>query len=280
MYVANGKIIEDPLPAFPSSRGCFETVLVSSGKIHYLIEHLHRAERTLQLFYGVTVNDPRFWPNLTDSISRLVSTVKQKGLFGSVDDLRLKIVFWLPDPRLPSFGSPDDNPIAYQGWLQEFHAPNSSLVLGLIPNLDHYFAPAEVGHKLLNYGPYIHLLNMARAQGCDDGVRIGSQGEVLESSKHNLFFLRGQTLITPPADNVLPGVIRGQILQACLGIQVVEQVVRVNDLSQMDGCFVTNSLVQAQSVRKIGDFRFAAQEQLLNKIKAWLLNHAFIAASD
>lgn len=75
------------------------------------------------------------------------------------------------------------------------------------------------------------------ASGADEVVFFTPDGRLTEGSFTNLFVPRGETLVTPPAGPLLPGVLRGELLDAG---QAVEGDLTADDLR--DGLFVGNAL--------------------------------------
>lgn len=94
----------------------------------------------------------------------------------------------------------------------------------------------------------IHILarEEAESQGCHDAVLLNTAGEVVETTCANLFWIRGQTILTPPlSSGALPGITRGWILRrGCeLGLECGEETVQPVQLRTAEGCFVTNSVL-------------------------------------
>lgn len=73
-----------------------------------------------------------------------------------------------------------------------------------------------------------------------------SAGELTEGSKSNLFFIRGNTVITAPSHMVLEGIMRKYVFETCdiLGIEVDDsRPVELSELSDMDGAFITGTSI-------------------------------------
>ena len=81
------------------------------------------------------------------------------------------------------------------------------------------------GHKTLNYWPNRIMYEDARGGGFDECVTISPDGHLWEGSRSNLFVVMDGQILTPPcAGKVLPGIMRGLILErgARLGLDVRE----------------------------------------------------------
>lgn len=75
------------------------------------------------------------------------------------------------------------------------------------------------------------------ASGADEVLFFAPDGRLTEGSFTNLFVPRGDLLVTPPAGPLLPGVLRGELLDTG---KAVEGELTVDDLR--DGLFVGNAL--------------------------------------
>jgi branched-subunit amino acid aminotransferase/4-amino-4-deoxychorismate lyase len=96
----------------------------------------------------------------------------------------------------------------------------------------------------------------AQARGAFDALFLTPEGAVLEGSATNLFCVRRGTLLTPPvAMGLLPGVMRRFVLTAArdlFGLRIREARLTLRDLRQADEVFVTNAVIGALPVRRIG----------------------------
>ena len=79
-----------------------------------------------------------------------------------------------------------------------------------------------------------------------EGLGTQSVGDnlVTEASTSNVFVIRRQSLITPPlSDLILPGITRHLVIEMALtiGLDVIEEPIRVDSLPDADGVFVSSS---------------------------------------
>jgi branched-chain amino acid aminotransferase len=98
----------------------------------------------------------------------------------------------------------------------------------------------QSGHKKLAYLDHLVALELARAVGADEAVRLDPAGRVVEGSTSNLFVVDGDRLVTPPISRgALPGIVRRRILELGAG---VEADLTVDELRAADEIFITSSL--------------------------------------
>lgn len=110
-------------------------------------------------------------------------------------------------------------------------------------------------HKTLNYLGNIVAKREALANGFDDALFLDTDGNVAESSCHNIFWVSGTTLFTPSSDGpILPGVTREVVLgladrlglEPCCGSFPLEELVR------SDFAFLTNAVAGIVYVSRVG----------------------------
>ena len=91
------------------------------------------------------------------------------------------------------------------------------------------------------------------ADPCDDVLLYDNNQSVLETSQSNVFFVKGNELLTPKSNCLLAGIMRQFIIdhQADLSINVHQQPIHIDELSSFDEIFLTNSVQQIQLVRSV-----------------------------
>jgi para-aminobenzoate synthetase/4-amino-4-deoxychorismate lyase len=111
----------------------------------------------------------------------------------------------------------------------------------------HGFAPTRADdalllHKTTRRAEYDRAWQAAEALGGFDMLFVNERGEVTEGGRSNLFVkLDGQWVTPPLASGVLPGVMRGVLLDD-RAFGAVERVVTVDDLARAQALLLTNAL--------------------------------------
>lgn len=118
------------------------------------------------------------------------------------------------------------------------------------------------GVKALSYLDAIVAMREAAAKGHNDVLFLNTADRVACASAGNLFALIDDKLVTPPlSDGVLPGVIRGFLLDQCgaLGLAPQERSLDLEELLEADAVFMTNSLRLIAPVERIGSKAIGAK---------------------
>lgn len=96
------------------------------------------------------------------------------------------------------------------------------------------------------------------------------KGYITEGSRSNVFFIKDNSIVTPPAKDVLMGITRNNIIKICKEnkISVLEQKVHLNDVSSMDAAFLSGTSLKVLPVSCIDEKKINHQHLLLEKLKS------------
>ncbi|MDN7426807.1 aminodeoxychorismate synthase component I [Burkholderia sp. AU16741] len=140
--------------------------------------------------------------------------------------------------------------LAKDGTIEIVAAPLKPLPAGPVGVLlasAHGFAPTRADdalllHKTTRRAEYDRAWQAAEALGGFDMLFVNERGEVTEGGRSNLFVkLDGQWVTPPLACGVLPGVMRGVLLDDP-AFGAVERVVTLGDLARAQALLLTNAL--------------------------------------
>lgn len=86
-----------------------------------------------------------------------------------------------------------------------------------------------------------------------EAILVDRNGRVTEGSKSNIFFIKEDFVITSPISDVLPGITRNEIIEICLEnkIKVIEEAYRYEDISNLDGAFISGTSPSVLPIRYI-----------------------------
>lgn len=136
--------------------------------------------------------------------------------------------------------------------------------------------------------PHAKTLNMlqsylaykdAEAKGCYDALLINNKGCITEGTRTNFFCIRGKTLVSPPEEEILPGITRKAVLKVAAehGFSLEQQEIRFSDVVNADGAFVTNTSSKIIPVRAIDEYTLPPPpDQLKELMRAF---DAFLGSS-
>jgi len=239
--------------------GVFTTIKVEGSIPLFLTDHLNRLRSSCH-FFGIEFYDPGF-PDIIDRLleKNRLANARVKIIISRGIDLRNRIVNY-------SGGTPT---ITVQALPLALDPPQP---LKLCVAKEVRGNESIYHHKTTSYLQNLHHKTTARERGFDDAVILNWEGKVLETSTANLFFIFGESIITPPRElPLLDGIMRQQLLsQKMIGnYQVIEDYLTKNDFKKIDAAFVTSAIVEICPVIRIEDLQLSIKKAETIR-KEWL----------
>ena len=99
----------------------------------------------------------------------------------------------------------------------------------------------------------------AEAKGYVDSLMLDHEGNIAEATGANIFFKNAAgELHTPIPDSFLDGITRRCVIDIAKskGIKVVERKIKLDDMSNFVGCFLTGTAAEVTPVASIGEHNF------------------------
>ncbi len=217
-----------PAPDADVSLGVFETLLVVGGRPLEAGRHLERLRVSARELYGAEL--------AADLEARVAGAADDHGL------ARLRIEL-APPATTPQIDVRPFDPALVL-------APDDVAVVTVRVS-----GPAGP-HKLIDRG-WLARIEAAAGEGAA-ALLVTHSGALLETTRANVFLLRGGELATPPLDgSILPGVMRGVVLEQArrLGLAAREVPLTLEDLRAADVVLLSGSLRRLERVRLRPDGR-------------------------
>jgi branched-chain amino acid aminotransferase len=97
---------------------------------------------------------------------------------------------------------------------------------------------------------------------------VNKKGEITEGSRSNVFFLKDGIFITSPSEDVLPGITRQKALEIIskTGMKVIMKSISIDELTDVDGAFLTGTSPKVLPIRKIGDYTLCVKFPEINQM--------------
>ena len=99
----------------------------------------------------------------------------------------------------------------------------------------------------------------AMAHGFDDALIINQKGFISESTGSCIFFIKGDSVLTPSLDcDILPSITRRRIIALCKnnGIETLEGHFRLEEVLTCDAAFLCGSMIEIMPVIQINGYIF------------------------
>ena len=121
-------------------------------------------------------------------------------------------------------------------------------------------APRGTGHIKagLNYAMSLYAIVDAHEKGYDENIYLDSatRTNIEETGGANVIFIKGNTLVTPKSDTILPSITRRSLLQVAkdyLGMEVEERDVALAEIDQFEECGLCGTAAVISPVGTIVD---------------------------
>lgn len=130
--------------------------------------------------------------------------------------------------------------------------------------------------KVINHKLKSSVYHKLMLDGGYEAILVNENNLITEGSKSNIFFLRGETLVTAPDNLVLSGITRKQILEICTEnkISVDFSCVKVDDIKEYEGVFMTGTSPMVLPFCCIDDIFFNVKFPLIEKLRKLYMKKA------
>ncbi len=253
IYYVDGQFVEDHQARIPVDDlsvlrgfGIFDFLRTYNGIPFHLDDHLLRLQRSARLI-GL---------QLPHSLTTLTEIVRETLARNNHRESNIRIV-------VTGGTSPDGITLG--------DSPRLLVMIGAVKPMpsEWYVGGTKVitchvdrfmpGAKSINYIPAILCQAEAREQQAIEAVYVDRDGYLLEATTSNLIALRGDTLITPPCERILPGITRQVVLQLARREFVVEErQLHKDEIRLLDETFLTSSVKEVVPVVAIDSVRIGA----------------------
>jgi len=225
--------------------GLFETMRAYGGQVFRLDSHLSRLARSAEIL-GLPIGALELKGAVMDTIQA-----------NKLGDARIRITIsmgeggMVPDPS--TCNKPTVLIIAghYQPYPEQVYQKGFRAVVSSIRRNSQ--SPLS-GLKSANYLENMLAKQEARAAGVDEALCLNEKGLLAEASMSNIFLVTDGILRTPGQESgILLGITRETILELAsqLGINTIEQDIRLDELFRAQEAFLTNSLIEVMPLTEV-----------------------------
>jgi branched-chain amino acid aminotransferase len=232
---------------FDTGESVYEVVRIQNGKALFLVDHLKRMQRSLDLIYG---NFQCSKSALEDDLRLLVQANKItegniKMELRKKDEGFLRLLYFIPH-RYPS-QEQINNGIRMRFQFNERPNPNA---------------------KISNWKVRGNANSIIDEHQIYETLLVNSEGFITEGSRSNIFFIKEGQLFSAPEKWILPGITRAKVLAICKvqGIEVLHQKIHHTKLSQFDAAFITGTSPGVLQIREIEDVEFEINNNIYTQI--------------
>ena len=223
----------------------YEVVRVIKRKPIFLKEHFDRMNKSIELSgYGVKMNYDEF----NNYINMLINA-------NNFENCNVRISFFI-----------NDEPVILMYFVESHYPTEEQFKKGIyVVTVKKQRKNPNVKQFESNFRENIDKLLLEK--NAFEAILINGDDTISEGSKSNVFFVKGNTLVTSVDSAVLLGVTRGKVVELCEnnGINIEKRNIHLNELKFFDGAFITGTSNDVLPIREIDDIVFNSSE---NKVVA------------
>ncbi len=225
--------------------GLFETMRAYGGQVFRLDSHLSRLARSAEIL-GLPLRAQELKGAVRDTIQA-----------NKLSEARIRITISIGEGGMVPDPSTCNKPTVlilvghYQPYPEQVYQKGFRAVVSSIRRNSQ--SPLS-RLKSANYLESILAKQEARAAGVEEALCLNEKGLLAEASMSNIFLVTDGALRTPGQDSgILPGITRETILELAsqLGINTLEQDIRLDELFHAQEAFLTNSLIEVMPLIEI-----------------------------
>ena len=130
--------------------------------------------------------------------------------------------------------------------------------------------------KVINHRLRSSIYHKLILESAYEAILVNENNLITEGSRSNIFFIRGETLITAPDNVILNGITRKHILEICLEnkIRVEFACVMVDEIKEYDAVFMTGTSPIVLPFYCVGENFFNVKLPLIDGLRKLYLRKA------
>lgn len=225
----------------------YEVIRLVRGTPVFFFDHMERLMKSFRLQHKTPLADIR-------TIRRMILSLTRSD---RKKEINLKLVF--------NFKNGNGNWMVY--YLDSVYPSdeqNRKGVKGILYNAERSNPESKVINHKLRTSIYQKLI-IERGY---EALLVNESNLITEGSRSNVFFIKGESLITAPDSMILSGITRKQILSICEenNINVELRCVNADEIAECDGAFMTGTSPMVLAFNSIGTHRY----QINQPVMEWL----------
>jgi branched-chain amino acid aminotransferase len=257
-FVLNGNLL--PSEMFDKSlvyegESVYEVLRLIGGNPLFFPDHMERLETSVKLQNKELLADISTIRKAIISLSR---SVKKR-------ESNLKIVF--------NYNKGVTNYLIYN---IEASYPTEMQYKSGVKGILFFAERKEPESKVINHRLRSSIYHKLIAEGAYEAILVNEENLITEGSRSNIFFLRGDTLVTAPDNVILSGITRKHILEICIEnkIRVEFACVHADKIKEYDAVFMTGTSPMVLAFNIIDNTIFRVRFPLIESLRKSYLQKA------
>jgi branched-chain amino acid aminotransferase len=257
-FIHNGEM--EPAALFENSLvyegdSIYEVIRVKKGLPYFFYDHIERLEASVRLQNKTNLADPE---RIKRDIIKLTKSERQK-------EINLKIVY--------NYNNDESNYLVY--YIQPSYPSVEQYRKG-VKGVLYYAERKDPESKVINHKLRTSIYHKLILDGAYEALLVNNKDCITEGSRSNIFFIKGDKLVTAPDEGVLSGITRKYILDICRDnkIKLDLRYVKVAELNEFDSVIMTGTSPMVLPFFCVGDHFFDVSNYLIEYIRKLYITKA------
>lgn len=255
-FILNGRLQSSDL--FDNSMvyegdSVYEVLRMVKGFPVFFFDHMDRLETSVRLQNRKMLADRN---SLRRDIIKLSKTEKKK-------EINLKIVF--------NYNRNSEDYLVY--FIEPIYPSPEQFRRG-VKGILYYAERKDPESKVINHKLRSSIYHKLILEGGYEALLVNEENCITEGSRSNIFFLKGENLVTAPDNKILSGITRKYVLEICREkkIKVEFRCVNVNEIADYDAVFMTGTSPTVLQFCCINDTYYNIRVPLIEKLRELYLD--------
>jgi len=257
-FILNGELLQAGL--FDNSLvyegdSIYEVIRMVQGCPVFFYDHMERLSGSVNLMHKENLANVN---ELKRDIIKLAGSDKKK-------ETNLKIVF--------NYNKDSSNYLVY--FIEPIYPSEKQYIKG-VKGILFYAERKDPESKVINHKLRSSIFHKLILEKGYEALLVNENNCITEGSRSNIFFLKGDTLVTAPEKFVLNGITRKHILEICreISVKVEFRCVNVEAASEYDSVFMSGTSPAVLPFCCIDDQPFNVDMPLIGKLRKLYLSRA------
>lgn len=224
-----------------NGKNFYEVIKISNGIPLFLNDHLDRLFNTFKL------ENTDLWLNCGD-IREKISLILEAN---KTENGILKLVFNIKENTRNFYGY----------FIGQNHLKDTEYVSGVNTGL-FYGRRIKPNSKIVDNSLRTETNKVILERKLLEVILVNDDNTITEGSRSNIYFVKGEKIITVAIDKVLPGITRSKVMEICTNLKytVEEKVIEVGELKTFDGAFMSTTPLGIVPIKRIDDIEYKVDE--------------------
>jgi branched-chain amino acid aminotransferase len=250
-FVLNGEL--QPVVLFDKSHvyegdSIYEVIRLVKGTPVFFHDHMERLTRSIRLKHKSQIT----------TVASIRKAIINLGRSDRKKEINIKIVL--------NYKKEENNWLVY--YIDSFYPTEEQYrngAKGILFNA----VRKDPASKVINFSLKSTISHRLIAEGGYEALLVNEDNLITEGSRSNIFFIKGETLVTAPDNMILSGITRKHVLDICSenGINVEMRCVRTDEIGGFDAVFMSGTSPMVLLFNSIGNIHFNVNVPLVKRIR-------------